>query len=368
MLGMLLAPGSARGQATATVRVFNPSTVTLKLGSREPIPPGIVDSLLYGGMGGGGGDDATPTPTPAPLQPRWEYFFDRAIYPSIDATTALTGCGFRTAVVPVATLTYPSGRTETIAGAADGDCYSFPITLKTGQELGDYSLAVTHPDGGLNYAWTLDYPPKPSGLAMNEHAILLTGFQPGETLTLSFYSQSALNNGSNYVATRPVAIGPDGTLLVQINASASSPLNEPSSWNIFTVDSFQGIGNFGKFVKGYAPIARSLYDQAARQGPLSAGYFTVSTFNKVDLTGCTKSPKTRLLNVSGGHVTPGDANNLRDKPGGKIIGAIPGGEFFNIVSGPQCGADGLTWWQVTYKDQKGWTPEGQGTTYWLAPD
>ncbi len=366
LLTGLIPSGQVKGRAA--VRLFNPPTVTLKIGGREPLAPGIVASLLYGGIGGGG-DVATPTPTPVPLGPRWEYFFDPAVYPSIDAKTALTACGYRTpvALAPIATLTYPSGRTESIASSVDGDCITFPIALSVGQELGNYALAVSHPDGNLNYAWTVDYPPQPSSVTMNEHAVLLTGFAPGATVTLSFYTQSTAKDNTNYVATRPVAIGPDGTVVVQINAAASSPLNEKDSWNVFTVDSFKGMGNFGHFVKGYVPIAHSLYDQTARTSPMSAGFFTVSKFSKVDLSGCTQSPKTRLLNVYGGRVTPGDANNLRDKPGGKIIGAIPGGEFFNIVGGPQCGSDGLTWWKVSYKNLTGWTPEGQGATYWLEP-
>lgn len=62
-------------------------------------------------------------------------------------------------------------------------------------------------------------------------------------------------------------------------------------------------------------------------------------------------------------------NNVRSGPGlsNELIGEIPAGESFTVVSGPTCTAD-FTWWEVNYNGLVGWTVEG-GTDgdYFLEP-
>jgi hypothetical protein len=69
-----------------------------------------------------------------------------------------------------------------------------------------------------------------------------------------------------------------------------------------------------------------------------------------------------------GRVLPGDPNNVRSDAsrGAELIGAIPGGEAFDVLAGPTC-ADGLNWWQIQYGDVTGWTVEGIGSEYWVEP-
>ncbi|MAS37009.1 MAG: hypothetical protein CL610_23620 [Anaerolineaceae bacterium] len=81
---------------------------------------------------------------------------------------------------------------------------------------------------------------------------------------------------------------------------------------------------------------------------------------------------TRLTIGGQGRVTPGLPNLLRSAPGtasnSQVIGQIPGGGQFAVLSGPQCGNDGRWWWQVNYQGLIGWTAEGEGTnTYWTEP-
>jgi hypothetical protein len=81
---------------------------------------------------------------------------------------------------------------------------------------------------------------------------------------------------------------------------------------------------------------------------------------------CTSMP-TRLSVGMQARVTPGDPNTIRSQPGaGVAIGYIPGGGTFAVVGGPQC-AGNMTWWQVNYNGQIGWTSEGQYGVYWLEP-
>ncbi|MEP7285441.1 MAG: SH3 domain-containing protein [Chloroflexota bacterium] len=84
---------------------------------------------------------------------------------------------------------------------------------------------------------------------------------------------------------------------------------------------------------------------------------------------CPGTLPSRLVVGGIGRVMPGLDNAIRSGPGKTtttVIGSIPAGGVFNIIAGPQC-ADGYTWWQVTYSGVTGWTPEGEGSTYWLEP-
>lgn len=71
-----------------------------------------------------------------------------------------------------------------------------------------------------------------------------------------------------------------------------------------------------------------------------------------------------------GQVIPDQgANRLRSEPSlnGEVIGNIPGGDSFAVLSDYVC-ADGYIWWQVEYNGLTGWTAEGEGDTYWLQPE
>jgi len=64
------------------------------------------------------------------------------------------------------------------------------------------------------------------------------------------------------------------------------------------------------------------------------------------------------------------ANRLRDQPGTEfeVLGYIQPGEKITILEGPQCVNDWV-WWKVESLSTKrrGWTAEGDKSTYWLVP-
>ncbi len=62
------------------------------------------------------------------------------------------------------------------------------------------------------------------------------------------------------------------------------------------------------------------------------------------------------------------ANRVRAAAGlgGTVLGEIPPGAIFRVMSGSIC-ADGYRWWQVQYADINGWTAEGGDGQYWLEP-
>jgi len=61
-------------------------------------------------------------------------------------------------------------------------------------------------------------------------------------------------------------------------------------------------------------------------------------------------------------------NNIRSfaSYSGGVIGQIPAGAAFSVLSGPICG-ENTAWFQVNYNGVVGWTVEGNGSTYWLEP-
>lgn len=87
---------------------------------------------------------------------------------------------------------------------------------------------------------------------------------------------------------------------------------------------------------------------------------------------CPGSPPTRLAVGIPGRVELGGVNNrLRDKPSvgeGQVTAQLAPGTEFQIIGGPTCDeVDFIRWWEVDVKGQKGWTAEGEGEEYYLAP-
>lgn len=95
----------------------------------------------------------------------------------------------------------------------------------------------------------------------------------------------------------------------------------------------------------------------------------VATIPPAVVAQCPGFLPSRLVPGQLARVTPGDPNNLRALPdvNAPLVGRMPGGSEFMVMTGPICDAAGLAWWQVTYSGLIGWTVEGQGTDYWLEP-
>lgn len=86
---------------------------------------------------------------------------------------------------------------------------------------------------------------------------------------------------------------------------------------------------------------------------------------------CADAPTPRLTPGGMGRVVPGEGvgNNLRATPSsaGTVLGVMPDGEIFTVMSGPQC-VEGFNWWPIRRWDgQAGFTSEGASGEYWLEP-
>ena len=87
---------------------------------------------------------------------------------------------------------------------------------------------------------------------------------------------------------------------------------------------------------------------------------------------CAGTPISRLQPWDLAYVLEGSPNNVRSSPSitADLVGTVmPGTVLYVGKNEPIC-ADGYLWWYVFPKDSKdpqGWTAEGKGADYWLAP-
>lgn len=84
---------------------------------------------------------------------------------------------------------------------------------------------------------------------------------------------------------------------------------------------------------------------------------------------CPGAQDPRLVIGREGVVIPGyGMNNIRIAAGdtSQVVAQIPENERFTVKDGPVC-ADGMLWFKVEYQGVEGWTPEGDGSDYWLEP-
>ncbi len=85
---------------------------------------------------------------------------------------------------------------------------------------------------------------------------------------------------------------------------------------------------------------------------------------------CPGALVSRLQVGGAGRVTlvPALPNRVRSGPGYgyPVVGHIPAGGVFTVLSGPTC-SQGTAWWQVNYNGLIGWTAESSPVAYFLEP-
>lgn len=85
---------------------------------------------------------------------------------------------------------------------------------------------------------------------------------------------------------------------------------------------------------------------------------------------CSGALPSRLVTGQSARVLDGAPNRIREYPGvdAPVVGEIPSGATFSIVSGPSCdGVSSIMWWYIDYDGITGWTAEGQDDTYFTEP-
>ncbi|MEZ4672007.1 MAG: SUMF1/EgtB/PvdO family nonheme iron enzyme [Anaerolineae bacterium] len=84
---------------------------------------------------------------------------------------------------------------------------------------------------------------------------------------------------------------------------------------------------------------------------------------------CSGSPLSQLQVGMKAMVVGPDFSSIRLRPQSpEVLERVLTGNVITVVGGPECGPTTmLTWWEVEYNGIRGWTAEGRGDEYWLAP-
>ncbi|MBE7514445.1 MAG: PD40 domain-containing protein [Anaerolineales bacterium] len=158
-----------------------------------------------------------------------------------------------------------------------------------------------------------------------------------------------------------------------LNSQPSPPSRDPNSVRLGSIPAG------GVFTVRNGPICKAGYlwwlvsynDQLGWTAEGEGTTYWLEPHTGAPPSACAPNLPPRLQIGGRARVTPGVANAVRTAPStqetiSQVAGAIPGGAIFNVLNGPLCG-DGYTWWQVEYLGVRGWTPEGEGFTYWVEP-
>lgn len=231
--------------------------------------------------------------------------------------------------------------TERILVTANGTEYLGLLMSQSGWVLANPLTGEKQPMFGLPELYSVD---APDGLA------LLVQIDENYSFNWQLNGLEGKPTFENYPRTR-IAISPDGTTvalgtgMIELwRAGSTTPM--PGSDGF--ADDFRASIHWGTLRWRVKPGA-----VFATPAPII----------------CKGAPIARLVVGGQGQVLPETgANNIRELPttAAARLGQINAGETFTVLEGPVC-ADGYAWFRVQGATLTGWTAEGLGNTYWLAP-
>ena len=249
-------------------------------------------------------------------------------------------CGWKANEKVSITLTNPDGSQVRLSKAYDPSlALDYSIPMGYGMQLGDYSVTFESPSGKLTHDFKVVWPAGPGLVAKDIKQYFVYGFQPGEHVYVMAYQKSA--DALALSTWREMTVDQRGGLLLddQFNDDLLAVVGDKSGlvWNNWVLGMFIG----------------------------KALYYT-------QVAACSGAPTSRLQPFSFAYVTNGVPNNVRSAPSksAKLVGMIKGNTVLVVQPDAPVCADGLLWWKIVERDEQGpggWTAEGQGSDYWLAP-
>lgn len=152
-----------------------------------------------------------------------------------------------------------------------------------------------------------------------------------------------------------VAISPDGNSIAYIDDALYVKLTNQVTVRVngTTLDTSAGFG----------------LNHGVVWGPIGWRRILSGTASPI-VNNCTPSPRLSIGGQAQVLAGQGGGNVLRSLPQtgefSEELTIIPVNETMKVISGPAC-HDGFYWWMVDFNGIRGWTPEGDGGTYWLEP-
>lgn len=240
------------------------------------------------------------------------------------------------------TVTNPDGSQEISSQTfKDGSGVSYRPEMKYGMQLGEYSITFESPSGMLTSSFDILSPNQPGLIEAADKKYFVYGFQPGEHAYILSYIISQSDRTIRMTTWTETTLDEHGELLLDDNSSANLLAVVGDSNGLYWSNVFWGIF-----------IGDKLF---------------FKNFEK-----CEGTPTSRLQPYDLAYVLEGSPNNVRSSPSisADLVGTVmPGTVLYVGKKEPTC-ADGYLWWYVFPKDSidpQGWTAEGKGADYWLAP-
>lgn len=251
-------------------------------------------------------------------------------------------CGWGEDEKVTITVTNPDGTQEISTQTFEDDSgVSYRPEMKYGVQLGEYSITFESPSGMLTSSFDIIPPNQPGLIEAADNRYFFYGFQPGEHAYILAYNISKDDRTIRLTTWTETTLDERGELLVDDNSSAELLAIVGDDNGLYWSNVFWGI------------------------------FIDNKLFFK-NLEECPGTPTSRLQTWDLAYVLEGSPNNVRSSPSitADLVGTVvPGTVLYVGKNEPIC-ADGYRWWYVFPKDSKdpqGWTAEGRGADYWLAP-
>jgi hypothetical protein len=251
-------------------------------------------------------------------------------------------CGWGEGEKVTITVTNPDGTQEINSQSfEDGQGISYRPEMKYGMQLGEYSITFESPSGTLSSSFEIVAPNQPGIIEAAEKKYFVYGFQPGEHVYILAYIISQDDRTIRMTTWVETTLDERGELLLYNKSSADLLAVVGDSNGLYWSNVFWGIF-----------IGDKVF------------------FKNFDV--CAGTPTSRLQPYDLAYVLEGSPNNVRSSPSisADLVGTVmPGTVLYVGKQDPVC-ADGYLWWYVYPKvgmDPTGWTAEGKGSVYWLAP-
>jgi hypothetical protein len=252
-------------------------------------------------------------------------------------------CGWAEGETVKITVIKPDGSQEYSTQTYEsGMSVSYRPQMDYGMQLGDYSVIFESPSGTLELNFSIVRPSSPGMAKVDNHTYYVFGLAPGEPVSILVYSISTEDRTVNMVTWGNSTVDDRGELLLDyaVEDDLLVVVGDASYYDVWS-NVFWGIFIGDKI----------FYEQADP---------------------CEGSPMSRLQTWDLAYVLDGSPNNVRSSPSisADLVGTVmPGTVLYVGKNTPVC-ADGYLWWYVFPKGTKGpegWTAEGKGSAYWLAP-
>ena len=265
-----------------------------------------------------------------------------AMMPDLWNEDRIDTCGWGEGEKVDITVTYPDGTQEISSQTYEDDnSIAYRPEMKYGMQLGEYSITFESPSGMLTSNFEIIPPNQPGLTEAGDKNYFVYGFQPREHAYILAYNIFKDDRTIRLTTWIETILDERGELLLADNSSA---------------DFLAVVGD-----------ANGLY-----WSDVYWGIFIGTTLFFKNFDACEGTPISRLQPWDLAYVLEGSPNNVRSSPSitADLVGTVmPGTVLYVGKKDPVC-ADGYLWWYVFPKDSidpQGWTAEGKGEVYWLAP-